>query len=399
MSPVKFTYNLVVVGGRSVGKTALTVRFIMDHYAGDEPQGVDIDWSLAIDGSPSFTRDAAPWLTILPTETSTRQCVLDEELTIVNVFDPAPEPAPGAALALAEYPAPRQPYILRGHGFLLVYAVNDRGSLEQLAELHEKILLVKDRDKVPMIVVAAKCDLKSERAERIVEDDDRLGCSFFETSAKQGTNVDEAFFGLVREEMPSDVAVCDGCDPTMIFKLTTAGAQLSKLCRGLIMSTNPATAPLANVGAAVGHKNGIDAIIATSWIDQKTPKGNARLRWDPAMMFEFTIAGAQLSKLCWGLISLLQSPVTTERKNSNDNLELNSIPQLDQLKHYAPSTSPLFASLSAVFPSKFKLRHKKRCLHDHSSHILHRTGSRRDFQVHRSGCTIIQTVPGLDYDY
>ncbi|KAJ7062760.1 ras-like protein [Mycena amicta] len=178
MSRSKFNardYNLVVVGGRGVGKTALSVRFIMDHY---DEEG--IDWNID--------------------ESLRRQCVLDdddsEELAFVNVLDPDPR-------VDSEYLEMRQQYIMTGHGFLFVYAVDDRGSFEQLAELHAKILLVKDRDKVPVIVVASKCDLKSERL--IVGDDegralaDHLGSNFIEASAKEGKNVDEAFLGLVRE--------------------------------------------------------------------------------------------------------------------------------------------------------------------------------------------------------
>ena len=38
-----------------------------------------------------------------------------------------------------------------GEGFLLVYAVNDRGTFEEVAELREHIFRCKDSEDVPMV--------------------------------------------------------------------------------------------------------------------------------------------------------------------------------------------------------------------------------------------------------
>jgi GTPase KRas protein len=61
---------------------------------------------------------------------------------------------------------------------------------------------VKDKDKVPMIVVGNKCDLENERQVTTGEGQDlarSFGCPFMETSAKSRVNVEESFYQLVRE--------------------------------------------------------------------------------------------------------------------------------------------------------------------------------------------------------
>ena len=88
-----------------------------------------------------------------------------------------------------------------GEGFLLVYSITSRSSFEEIQTFYQQILRVKDRDWIPMVLVANKCDLESERAVQISEGKDfakSIQCRFVETSARHRTNVDEAFHALVR---------------------------------------------------------------------------------------------------------------------------------------------------------------------------------------------------------
>jgi GTPase KRas protein len=115
----------------------------------------------------------------------------------------------------------REHYFRPGEGFLLVYSITARETFTEIAEFHEQILRVKDKETIPGIIVANKCDLEFERqvqnsgifsactytyelglTPRHAEGRElarRLGCRFIETSAKQRLNVDEAFAELVRE--------------------------------------------------------------------------------------------------------------------------------------------------------------------------------------------------------
>ncbi|KAI0028860.1 ras family-domain-containing protein [Vararia minispora EC-137] len=158
-------YKLVVVGGGGVGKSALTIQFIQSHFV-DEYD---------------------------PTIEGVKQCVIDDEVALLDVLDTAGQ---------EEYGAMREQYMRTGEGFLLVYSITSRNSFEEISTFHQQILRVKDKDSFPVIVVANKCDLEYERQVGNNEGRDlakHFGCRFIETSAKQRINVDEAFSNLVRE--------------------------------------------------------------------------------------------------------------------------------------------------------------------------------------------------------
>lgn len=50
-----------------------------------------------------------------------------------------------------------------GEGFLCVYSITSKNSFEEISTFHQQILRVKDKDFFPIIIVANKCDLESER--------------------------------------------------------------------------------------------------------------------------------------------------------------------------------------------------------------------------------------------
>jgi len=160
-------YKLVVVGGGGVGKSALTIQFIQSHFVDEYDPTIEDSYR--------------------------KQCVIDEEVALLDVLDTAGQ---------EEYGAMREQYMRTGEGFLLVYSITSRNSFEEISTFHQQILRVKDQDSFPVIVVANKCDLEYERQVGMNEGRDlakHFGCKFIETSAKQRINVDEAFSNLVRE--------------------------------------------------------------------------------------------------------------------------------------------------------------------------------------------------------
>ena len=83
-----------------------------------------------------------------------KQCVIDEEVALLDVLDTAGQ---------EEYSAMREQYMRTGEGFLLVYSITSRQSFEEIITFQQQILRVKDKDYFPMIVVGNKCDLEAER--------------------------------------------------------------------------------------------------------------------------------------------------------------------------------------------------------------------------------------------
>ncbi|KAJ3433229.1 ras-like protein rasd [Anaeramoeba flamelloides] len=160
-------YKIVVVGGGGVGKSALTIQLVQNHF-------VDV-YDPTIEDSYR------------------RQVVIDEETCLLDILDTAGQ---------EEYSAMRDSYMREGEGFLIVYAINSRNSLDEVSSFREQITQAKDSDEVPMIIVGNKNDLENER--QVSQEEGRdlaksFNCPFMETSAKTRTNVEESFFELVRE--------------------------------------------------------------------------------------------------------------------------------------------------------------------------------------------------------
>jgi len=160
-------YKLVIVGGGGVGKSALTIQLIQNHFIDEYDPTIEDSYR--------------------------KQVTIDEETCLLDILDTAGQ---------EEYSAMRDQYMRTGQGFILVYAITSRSSFDEISSFRDQILRVKDRDKVPMVLSGNKCDLESERQVTSNEGSDlakSFGCPFLETSAKTRINVEESFFSLVRE--------------------------------------------------------------------------------------------------------------------------------------------------------------------------------------------------------
>lgn len=100
-----------------------------------------------------------------------------------------------------EFSAMREQYMRSGEGFLLVFAVTDHASFDEMYKFHKQILRVKDRDEFPMLMVGNKSDLDHQRVVSLEEAQQlsrQLKIPYIECSAKLRINVDQAFHELVR---------------------------------------------------------------------------------------------------------------------------------------------------------------------------------------------------------
>jgi len=161
-------YKLVVVGGGGVGKSALTIQLIQQHFV--------MEYDPTIEDSYR------------------KQVTIDGESCLLDILDTAGQ---------EEYSAMRDQYMRTGEGFLLVYSIDRQDSFAEVDKFRRQILRVKDMERIPMILVGNKCDLEDEQREVSKEEAQAyaksFGIPFMETSAKRRINVDEAFHELVRE--------------------------------------------------------------------------------------------------------------------------------------------------------------------------------------------------------
>lgn len=57
----------------------------------------------------------------------------------------------------------RELYMKTGQGFLLVFSITSASSLDELQELREQIIRIKDDEHVPIVIVGNKSDLEGDR--------------------------------------------------------------------------------------------------------------------------------------------------------------------------------------------------------------------------------------------
>ena len=161
-------YKLVVLGSGGVGKSALTVQFVQSIFVEKYDPTIEDSYrkQVEIDG---------------------QQCMLE-------ILDTA---------GTEQFTAMRDLYMKNGQGFVLVFSITSQSTFNDLTDLREQILRVKDTDKVPMVLCGNKCDLEDDR---MVGKDQGAnlatnwgGVTFLETSARKKINVDEVFFDLVRQ--------------------------------------------------------------------------------------------------------------------------------------------------------------------------------------------------------
>lgn len=160
-------YKLVVLGSGGVGKSALTVQFV---------QGI-------------FVEKYDPTIE----DSYRKQVEVDGQQCMLEILDTA---------GTEQFTAMRDLYMKNGQGFLLVYSITAQSTFNDLQELREQILRVKDTDDVPMLLVGNKCDLEVDRVVGKEQGQNlarHFNCAFLETSAKARINVSEIFMDLVRQ--------------------------------------------------------------------------------------------------------------------------------------------------------------------------------------------------------
>ncbi|XP_013411499.1 GTP-binding protein Rit1 isoform X2 [Lingula anatina] len=121
------------------------------------------------------------------------QAVIDGEAAQLDILDTAGQP---------EFTAMRDQYMREGEGFIICYSMIERRSFEEAIAYKQLIDRVRNRDDIPCVLAANKCDLEELR--KVSTEEGRqlaqqFDCPFYETSAALRTNVDDTFSSLIRE--------------------------------------------------------------------------------------------------------------------------------------------------------------------------------------------------------
>ena len=112
-------------------------------------------------------------------------------------------------------------FIKRADGIILMYDITNRESFDTISKWLDDIIDYKERD-FPIILVGNKCDLENERKVPKEEGEsfaNKLNVKFYETSNKDGINIEESSRELIKivlSRMPDDIKQIKPIKPTRL---------------------------------------------------------------------------------------------------------------------------------------------------------------------------------------
>jgi len=170
--------KLLLIGDSGVGKSCLLLRFSEDSFQTSFITTIGIDFKI-------------------------RTIEMDGKRVKLQIWDTAGQ---------ERFRTITQAYYRGAMGILLVYDVTDRQSFENIRNWIKNIKQHAS-ESVRKILLGNKCDMDEKRAVSLEEGQklaDEFGIEFFETSAKSGDNVENAFFTLAKDIRARQTAAPQG---------------------------------------------------------------------------------------------------------------------------------------------------------------------------------------------
>ena len=161
-------YKVVMLGSGAVGKSAITVQMVSGHFLSSYDPTIEDSYRTTIN--------------------------VNNQDIILNILDTAGQ---------EEFYALRDQYMRSGDGYIIVFSITSVTSFLEVNTIKEQLNIVLDADNntlIPIILVGNKCDLEEYRqvqssdAQRLAEE---WRVKYFETSAKNKTNINRIFEELV----------------------------------------------------------------------------------------------------------------------------------------------------------------------------------------------------------
>eukprot|EP01117_Protostelium_nocturnum_P013256 TRINITY_DN4937_c0_g1_i3.p1 TRINITY_DN4937_c0_g1~~TRINITY_DN4937_c0_g1_i3.p1 ORF type:complete len:161 (+),score=38.13 TRINITY_DN4937_c0_g1_i3:76-558(+) len=139
--------KVVMLGNGGVGKSAITYRFVHSKFQDTYNPTIEDSYR--------------------------KQVKIDNQTVILDILDTAGQ---------EEYTELREVYMRGGECFIIVYSITDKKSFQEVPEFRERTLRVKEKEKIPMVIVGNKADLEDQRVVPKSEGEElakSLGCPFF----------------------------------------------------------------------------------------------------------------------------------------------------------------------------------------------------------------------------
>lgn len=159
------TFKIIILGPGGVGKSALTIQLVQGRFSAAYDPTIEDSYKKVI--------------------------VVDGKEYNLDILDTAGQD---------NFASIRDTYMRVGQGFLIVFAVNDPSSFDNVDKFYRDIKLANEKENVPIVVCGNKCDLPDrqvtkEEAENLCNN---FKVKYIETSAKNNINVMESFVQLTQ---------------------------------------------------------------------------------------------------------------------------------------------------------------------------------------------------------
>lgn len=177
-------YNIVVLGGGGVGKSAITLSFTRNQFVEEYDPTIE--------------------------DCYCKTCKIDDIECNLDITDTAGQEEYRGLFG--------DKFMRQGDGFICVYSITARESLEELGPIRDQIHRAKEYGPCPIIILGNKSDLHQFRQVTTGEGQAfarQSNALFLETSAKERVNIDEAFHSLVQEiRRQSNISAANGHNGT-----------------------------------------------------------------------------------------------------------------------------------------------------------------------------------------
>ncbi|XP_010275460.1 PREDICTED: GTP-binding protein YPTM2 [Nelumbo nucifera] len=184
-----YLFKLLLIGDSGVGKSCLLLRFADDSYLDSYISTIGVDFKI-------------------------RTVEQDGKTIKLQIWDTAGQ---------ERFRTITSSYYRGAHGIIVVYDVTDQESFNNVKQWLNEI----DRyasENVNKLLVGNKCDLTANKVvsyETAKAFADEIGIPFMETSAKNATNVEQAFMAMaaeIKNRMASQPAMNNARPPTVQFQ-------------------------------------------------------------------------------------------------------------------------------------------------------------------------------------
>lgn len=162
------SHHIVVLGSGGVGKSSLTLRLVTQKFSEEYDATIEDSYrkTLKVDDSPVH----------------------------LEIVDTAGQ---------EEFWSLVDSWIRPADGVILVFDMGNRQTFDELNKFHERILVCKDTNSFPMVIVGNKCDLSDEQ-KQIKKNEGRIlaamwDCAYIESSALKRVNDEACFHEIVRQ--------------------------------------------------------------------------------------------------------------------------------------------------------------------------------------------------------